>query len=399
MPGTPTRRTAARGRLVQELKAERQKIKFSTKPLRTSYLVGRVLWRETKKLGERVITSRKRVLYPLLLSLLFCFWVKDTRGPHAAFVDECELWIEWGLWWLALGVASSVGFGSGMHTGLLFLFPHILKVCQTAERCGHADFDSRTNIWFKMAADELFECTVKPRVSASYFDVWFNVLPACIVWGSGTAFGEIPPYWVSFFAAKAGRENKELIDITHVDANDMDGIQRRIHEFKLWMIDFMKKYGFFGLLAMASWPNAAFDLCGVCCGSFMMPFWVFITATTLGKGFIKSPTQGLVLSALFYKNSREKIIAFFSGWLPTSWEVDKKMNESINSMLEKVTSSRRTKQAATSLMSPSKVWGYLVTSLVVYFLLSCFEAIARLEQARLDVQRVKDEYPGREHMD
>jgi len=399
MAGTPTRRTAARRRLIDELKAERQKIKFTKKPFRTSYLVGRVVWRATKKLGERVITSRKRVLYPLLLVSLFCFWVKDTRGPHAAFVDECEVWIEWALWWLALGVASSIGFGSGMHTGLLFLFPHILKVCQTVERCGHADFDSRRNMWFQMAADELFACTVNPRVSASYLDIWFNVLPSCVVWGSGTSFGEIPPYWVSFLAAKAGKENKELSDITHVDVKDMDGIQRRVHEFKLWMISFMKKYGFFGLLAMASWPNAAFDLCGVCCGSFMMPFWIFITATTLGKGFVKAPVQGLVLSALFYKNSREQIIAFVSGWLPMSWEVDKTMNASINSMLQKVVSSSKLKEAATSAMSPSRLWGYLVTSLVAYFLLSCVEAIARLEQARLDMERVNADYPGREHLD
>jgi hypothetical protein len=38
---------------------------------------------------------------------------------------------EWTLyvsWWLGLGVLSSIGLGTGMHSGLLFLFPHMLKV-------------------------------------------------------------------------------------------------------------------------------------------------------------------------------------------------------------------------------------------------------------------------------
>lgn len=31
-------------------------------------------------------------------------------------------------WWLGLGVLSSIGLGSGLHSGILFLFPHIAKV-------------------------------------------------------------------------------------------------------------------------------------------------------------------------------------------------------------------------------------------------------------------------------
>ena len=57
----------------------------------------------------------------------------DTRTGHAAgiaerFVSEAEAWIQYVVWWVGLGVLSSVGLGSGMHSGLLFLFPHMLKV-------------------------------------------------------------------------------------------------------------------------------------------------------------------------------------------------------------------------------------------------------------------------------
>ena len=42
-----------------------------------------------------------------------------------------------------------------------------------------------------------------------------------------------------------------------------------------------------GVLLLASWPNAFFDLCGIVCGHFRMPFWQFFGATLIGKGIIK----------------------------------------------------------------------------------------------------------------
>ena len=49
-------------------------------------------------------------------------------GLGEPFVPEAEAWIQYAVWWVGLGVLSSVGLGSGMHSGVLFLFPHILKV-------------------------------------------------------------------------------------------------------------------------------------------------------------------------------------------------------------------------------------------------------------------------------
>ena len=35
--------------------------------------------------------------------------------------------VGYAVWWISLGVLSSIGLGTGMHSGLLFLFPHMLK--------------------------------------------------------------------------------------------------------------------------------------------------------------------------------------------------------------------------------------------------------------------------------
>lgn len=49
-------------------------------------------------------------------------------GQHMEEVQKVELWFWWAVWWLGLGILSSIGLGTGMHSGLLFLFPHMLKV-------------------------------------------------------------------------------------------------------------------------------------------------------------------------------------------------------------------------------------------------------------------------------
>lgn len=66
-----------------------------------------------------------------------------------------------------------------------------------------------------------------------------------------------------------------------------------------WMMRVIQQHGFFGILVLASWPNAAFDLCGICCGAFLMPFWEFFGATLIGKGVFKVSGQALFFVALF----------------------------------------------------------------------------------------------------
>jgi hypothetical protein len=51
--------------------------------------------------------------------------------------------------------------------------------------------------------------------------------------------------------------------------------------------------------ATRSWPNAAFDMCGMACGWLEVPFWTFFGATLLGKGFIKVTLQTLACAVMF----------------------------------------------------------------------------------------------------
>ena len=69
----------------------------------------------------------------------------------------------------------------------------------------------------------------------------------------------------------------------------------------MWTIDFTERLGFLGVLLLASWPNAAFDMCGMACGYLNMPFWTFFGATALGKGVVKVTFQACFFITLFSK--------------------------------------------------------------------------------------------------
>lgn len=42
-------------------------------------------------------------------------------------MQDAETTAGYVVWWVGLGILSSIGLGTGMHSGLLFLFPHMLK--------------------------------------------------------------------------------------------------------------------------------------------------------------------------------------------------------------------------------------------------------------------------------
>lgn len=48
-------------------------------------------------------------------------------------------------------------------------------------------------------------------------------------------------------------------------------------------------------------PNPLFDLAGITCGHFLVPFWTFFGATLIGKAIIKMHIQVLLLCCLFSK--------------------------------------------------------------------------------------------------
>lgn len=77
---------------------------------------------------------------------------------------------------------------------------------------------------------------------------------------------------------------------------------------KIAIFDNMEKYGFITILLCASIPNPLFDLAGITCGHFKIPFKKFFMATFIGKAIIKVHIQMIFVITIFRKESLDFIL-------------------------------------------------------------------------------------------
>lgn len=64
-------------------------------------------------------------------------------------------------------------------------------------------------------------------------------------------------------------------------------------------------------------PNPLFDLAGILCGQFLIPFYTFFGATVIGKAVIKTSLQSLFIIALFSKDTTDFVLAFLNTHAPS----------------------------------------------------------------------------------
>uniref|UniRef100_A0A7S1Q988 EF-hand domain-containing protein n=1 Tax=Alexandrium catenella TaxID=2925 RepID=A0A7S1Q988_ALECA len=213
---------------------------------------------------------------------------------EAGLLWQVEFAVQEAAWWIILGVLSSIGFGTGLHSGMMFLFPHVLQVVAAAEACHTTQ---GLVAWYQHPCKLDCSTTFGPKDDSTVTigRLFMSVTVPCMLWGFGTAVGELPPYAVSKTARLSGHSDTEF-DEELKNAKDSKDVFSRM---KMWTIEFTERHGFFGVFMLASWPNAAFDMCGMCCGYLMMPFWTFFIATALGKGVVKVNGQAFFFVNLF----------------------------------------------------------------------------------------------------
>jgi hypothetical protein len=87
----------------------------------------------------------------------------------------------------------------------------------------------------------------------------------------------------------------------------------------------LARHGFWGVVALSSYPNSMFDFVGVCCGSLGMRFRVFLGATLLGKGIIKASWQCALFTMIFSAHARavfvQSVGSALDAALPASLQV------------------------------------------------------------------------------
>ncbi|XP_064856455.1 vacuole membrane protein 1-like isoform X5 [Oncorhynchus nerka] len=242
-------------------------------------------------------------LFLVLCSLLSLAY--STEGAHQKYVQYLEKRFLWCAYWVGLGILSSVGLGTGLHTFLLYLGPHIASVTLAAYECGSTDFPEPPY------PDQII-CPETGGMEGS-ISLWSIIskvrLEACM-WGAGTAIGELPPYFMARAARLSGADPD---DEDYEEFEEMLGQAETAQDFvtraKLGVQNMVQKVGFFGILACASIPNPLFDLAGITCGHFLVPFWTFFGATLIGKAIIKMHIQKLFVIITFSKHIVEQMVS------------------------------------------------------------------------------------------
>ena len=221
---------------------------------------------------DKVVNYHSQIKKITILSFLIIY--ADFALPEIQFITRRFFNY---LVWFILGILSSIGFGTGMQTGVLFVFPEII-----------AEYNRNIEYY-------------NDPINTIYYS-FIMCLPMVLIWGIGTAFGELPPY---FMARKINHKDSKSLDKMYlILGKNSDYIKKNINN----TVDKFrnnKNYSFITIICLSSWPNAMFDICGISAGLVKLNLEEFLLPTVIGKTFIKTPIQlaFILYSYAYYGNS------------------------------------------------------------------------------------------------
>lgn len=394
-------------------KDEMAKYVLWRRPIRTIYYFLMELIEITVNFLISVLNYRKTVFALCFLSALVTMGFY-TEGKHLVYLLYFRKKILWSLYWVGLGVASSIGLGTGLHTFLLYLGPFIGQVTLAAYECNSLNFPEPpypediicpTNITQTgRAADgsngspieDIANATLAALSSVSILSIMSKVRLESFMWGAGTAIGELPPYFMARASALSAKDDRkseldqdeELEEFEHLLQAEKEGADKLsfLDRMRLGVFKIIKKVGFWGILLCASIPNPLFDLAGITCGHFLVKFSTFFGATLIGKAVIKMHIQKMFVIFLFSQHHLdnlfellarvpyvgEKLQVVFQEWL----------NGEKNKLHRKANGSAEVNHGGSESLV-SWVLGKIVLLMVAFFVVSIVNSLAQKRYKRL----------------
>lgn len=362
-------------------KEEREKLVIWRRPIQTIHYFIRECGILSVEYMIKLWNNKKIVL--LLAFLIGSYYLASkTPGPHQATLQKIEKEFWWCSWWIWLGILSSVGLGTGLHTFLLYLGPHIASVTLAAYSCNSVDFPSPPYPDDIMCPEE--EVSGKDM---SILTIMSKVRLEAFMWGAGTALGELPPYFMARGARLSGYDpdDEEMAEFEELQRlkerpEDMSFIDRA----KLSIEKLVERVGFFGILACASIPNPLFDLAGITCGHFLVPFWTFFGATLIGKAVIKMHIQKMFVIIAF----NETLLARAVGLLAFVPAIGSKLEQPFKTFLEKQKQKFHRKPGTGPATQDNKnilawIFEKLILLMICYFLVSIVNSFAQSYHKRI----------------
>lgn len=174
---------------------------------------------------------------------------------------------------------------------------------------------------------------------------------------------------------------------------------------KLGVERLVERVGFFGILACASVsptifrfffsntaqilqfyfqiPNPLFDLAGITCGHFLVPFWTFFGATLIGKAVIKMHIQKVFIILAFNESLIEAVVSNLNR-LPY---IGPKLEGPFKELLVKQKAKLHRKSGQSETVSDPSVLGWIfekfVLAMILYFVVSIVNSLAQSYHKRL----------------
>ncbi|KHN81921.1 Ectopic P granules protein 3 [Toxocara canis] len=288
---------------------ERRRIVLWSRPIQTTYYAVREI---LQLLIEFTYYLWRHKIY-VALTLATCaalIYGYHVPGVHQKYVRKFEKRILLCLYWIGLGVLSSVGLGTGLHTFILYLGPHIASVTLAAYECNSLDFPEPPYPDRIICPHD--DNGIMGKAVITLWAIMSKVRFESLMWGAGTALGELPPYFMAKAARISGEEPddeeyREFIAYLKSTRPKDQGpsFSDRLRNLTEKIVSHV---GFPGILIFASVPNPFFDLAGITCGHFLVPFWTFFGATLIGKAIVKMHVQMLFVVLAFSEQHVENLI-------------------------------------------------------------------------------------------
>ncbi|PSN51347.1 Vacuole membrane protein 1 [Blattella germanica] len=359
---------------------ERESLVLWRKPIKTMNYFVRELFIDLSFYGLKMLEYRM-VLITSILVIVTGSFLAQVGGPHQLYFDFFRRKSFTCFYWLGLGVLSSVGLGTGLHTFLLYLGPHIASVTLAAYECGGLNFPEPPY------PDEIICPEVPdPEWEASIWNIMAKVRLEAMMWGAGTALGELPPYFMARASRLSGYDPDDEDDL-----KEFEELQRKknnpesmthLDRAKLFVERLVEKVGFFGILACASIPNPLFDLAGITCGHFLVPFWTFFGATLIGKAVIKMLIQKMFVIIAFNEVLVDKAVTLLE-YIPV---IGPQLQEPFKLFLIKQKMKLRRKPGETVPSEGnilSSIFEWFVVGMIIYFVVSIINSLAQSYHKRL----------------
>lgn len=386
-----------------EERHERESLVLWRRPITTIHYFLLELLLDIQEYASKLLNYKTSVL--LIISLVLASVVAyHTPGSHQEVVQSLEKQVLWCLYWVGLGVLSSVGLGTGLHTFLLYLGPHIAKVTLAAYECGTLDFPSPPYPDSVVCPDD-----GAAGGEITLWSIMSKVRLEAMMWGAGTALGELPPYFMARAArlsslGKGKRGRKPSIELVEEDKlAEFEALQlKQEHPEEMTVMDRLKlgverlveRVGFFGILACASIPNPLFDLAGITCGHFLVPFWTFFGATLIGKAIIKTHLQQVTVIIAFSESLVNNLVTFLAKIPVVGHHLQKPIEELLRTQKAKL-HSKDGHVAAEGGSLLATLFEGLVFVMVVYFVVSIVHSLAQSYCQRLQTKKHSPRQAGK----